>query len=82
LPPAYIIRFIIYSRVSLEVLEDGVTPKPPSDSWNDDLPKLYIQQGAFMKVLGGTLDVDYNPETGEMTPKLFDREGYEMDPNA
>ncbi len=35
-----------------------------------------------MKVLGGTLDVDFNPETGDMTPKLIDREGYEMDPNA
>jgi len=84
LPPAYNILFdlLFIFRVSLEVLEDGVTPKPPSDSWDDDLPKLYIQRGAFMKVLGGTLDVDYNPETGEMTPKLFDREGYEMDPNA
>jgi len=70
LPPAYIYYSIYYShsRVSLEVLEDGVTPKPPSDSWDDDLPKLYIQRGAFMKVLGGTLDVDYNPETGDMTP--------------
>ncbi|KAL3827415.1 hypothetical protein ACHAXA_003149 [Cyclostephanos tholiformis] len=68
--------------VSLEVLQDGVTPKPPSESWNDNLPKLYIQYGAFMKVLGGTLDVDFNPETGEMTPKLLDREGFEMDPNA
>jgi len=35
-----------------------------------------------MKVLGATLDVDFNPETGDMTPKLFDREGHEMDPNA
>lgn len=68
--------------MSLEVLEDGLTPKPPSESWNDNLPKLYIQYGAFMKVLGGTLDVDFNPETGDMTPKLIDREGYEMDPNA
>lgn len=35
-----------------------------------------------MKVLGGTLDVDYNAETGQLTPKLVDREGNEMDPNA
>mmetsp|Transcript_15933 Transcript_15933/g.27163 ORF Transcript_15933/g.27163 Transcript_15933/m.27163 type:complete len:101 (+) Transcript_15933:29-331(+) len=69
-------------RVSLEVLEDGITPKPPSESWNDNLPKLYIHHNAFMKVLGGTLDVDFNAETGDLTPKLFDREGNVMDPNA
>ena len=69
-------------RVSLEVLEDGETPKPPSESYNDGLPKLYIHHAAFMKVLGATLDVDFNPETGDMTPRLFDREGHEMDPNA
>ncbi|KAL7481355.1 hypothetical protein ACHAW6_007038 [Cyclotella cf. meneghiniana] len=68
--------------VSLEVLEDGITPKPPVESWNDNLPKLYIHHGAFMKVLGATLDVEFNSETGELKPKLFDREGYEMDPNA
>lgn len=69
-------------RVSLEVLEDGVTPKPPAESWNDNLPKLYIDSGAFMKVLGGKLDVKVNPETGDIVPLLFDREGNEMDPNA
>eukprot|EP00573_Skeletonema_grethae_P011426 CAMPEP_0201709708 /NCGR_PEP_ID=MMETSP0578-20130828/58244_1 /ASSEMBLY_ACC=CAM_ASM_000663 /TAXON_ID=267565 /ORGANISM="Skeletonema grethea, Strain CCMP 1804" /LENGTH=190 /DNA_ID=CAMNT_0048198695 /DNA_START=61 /DNA_END=633 /DNA_ORIENTATION=+ len=68
--------------VSLEVLEDGVTPKPPAESWNDNLPKLYIDSGAFMKVLGGKLDVKINPETGDIIPLLFDREGNEMDPNA
>ena len=68
--------------VSLEVLEDGVTPKPPSESWDDNLAKLYIHHAAFMKVLGGTLDVDFDSETGDLTPKLFDREGHEMDPNA
>lgn len=68
--------------VSLDVLEDGVTPKPPSESWDDNLPKLYIHHAAFMKVLGGTLDVDFDSETGDLTPKLFDREGHEMDPNA
>jgi len=68
-------------RVSLEILADG-SPKPPSESWNDNLPKLYIHHGAFMKVLGGTLDVDLNVETGEFKPKLFDREGHELDPNA
>ena len=35
-----------------------------------------------MKVLGGTLDVDLHVETGEFKPKLFDREGHELDPNA
>jgi hypothetical protein len=69
------------NRVSLELLADG-TPKPPSESWNDNLPKLYIHHGAFMKVLGGTLDVELNADTGDLKPKLFDREGYEMDPNA
>lgn len=68
--------------VSLEVLEDGVTPKPPTESWDDNLPKLYIHQSAFMKVLGAKLDVDFNSETGDLTPKLFDREGFELDPNV
>ncbi|KAL7448840.1 hypothetical protein ACHAWC_002370 [Mediolabrus comicus] len=68
--------------VSLEVLEDGITPKPPADSWNDGLPKLYIHHAAFMKVLGGKLDVKMNTETGDLIPLLFDREGNEMDPNA
>ena len=68
--------------ISLEVLDDGITPKSPSDSYNDNLPKLYISQNAFMKVLGGTLDVDINVETGDMIPRLVDREGHDMDPNA
>ena len=69
-------------RVSLEMMEDGVTPKPPSESMDDGLPKLYIHHAAFMKVLGGTLDVKLDAETGDLTPKLVDREGHEMDPNA
>mmetsp|Transcript_3153 Transcript_3153/g.4942 ORF Transcript_3153/g.4942 Transcript_3153/m.4942 type:complete len:237 (+) Transcript_3153:68-778(+) len=68
--------------VSLELSPDGITPKPPSESWNDDLPKLYIHSAAFMKVLGGTLDVEFNSETGILIPKLLDREGHEMEPNA
>mmetsp|Transcript_5200 Transcript_5200/g.9188 ORF Transcript_5200/g.9188 Transcript_5200/m.9188 type:complete len:217 (-) Transcript_5200:73-723(-) len=68
--------------VSLEVLEDGVTPKPPSESMDDNLPKLYVHHAAFMKVLGGTIDVDFDSKTGDLTPKLFDREGNVMDPNA
>ena len=68
--------------ISLEVLDDGLTPKSPYDSYNDNLPKLYISQNAFMKVLGGTLDVDINVETGDMIPRLVDREGHDMDPNA
>jgi len=68
--------------VSLEVLEDGITPKPPDESWNDNLPKLYIHHNAFMKVLGGTLDVDIDTGTGSMKPLLFDRNGHAMDPNA
>jgi len=72
----------ILNRVSLEVLEDGVTPKPPSESMDDNLPKLYVHHAAFMKVLGGTIDVDFDAKTGDLTPKLFDREGNVMDPNA
>lgn len=79
--------------VSLEVVEvvattrsdgDGSTPtttwvpKPPKDSWNDGLPKLYVRANAFLKVLGATVDVD--AET--ITPILFDKEGNRMDPNA
>ena len=75
-------RVCVTIRVSLEVLDDGVTPKPPAESWNDNLPKLYIDSGAFMKVLGGKLDVKINSETGDLIPLLFDREGNEMDPNA
>ena len=36
-------------RVSLEVMDDGVTPKAPSESMDDGLPKLYIHHAAFMK---------------------------------
>lgn len=67
--------------VLLEMLEDG-TPKPPSESRDDGLPKLYIHHTAFVEVLAGTLDVDSNPQTGDMTPKLTDGEGHEMDPDA
>ena len=63
--------------VSLEVAEDG-TPKSPEESALDGLPKLYVHQHAFMKVLGSTLDVD----TDKMQPILYDREGNLMDPNA
>ena len=72
----------LIQRVSLEVMEDNVTPKSTTESWNDNLPKLYIHHAAFMKVLGGTLDLDFDAETGQLTPKLIDREGHEMDPNA
>lgn len=65
-------------RVSLEVLEDGVTPKPPEESEGDGLRKLYIHHNAFMKVLSCTLDVD----EVNMVPLLYDREGNKLDPNA
>jgi hypothetical protein len=64
--------------VSLEVLEDGVTPKPFADAMNDGLPKLYVNSDAFLKVLGATVDIDLK----ELTPVLYDREGNVMDPNA
>jgi hypothetical protein len=62
--------------VSLELLEDG-TPKPPDQSWEDGLPKLYVHHNAFMKVLGATVNVD----TENVVPILTDREGNPLDPN-
>jgi len=75
--------------VSLEVVkssedEDGSggqheeIPKSPEDSIDDGLPKLYIHQHAFLKVLGCTIDID----EVNLTPILFDREGNVLDPNA
>jgi hypothetical protein len=64
--------------ISLEVLDDGVTPKPPNESEHDGLKKLYVHHNAFMKVLGCTLDVDKE----SFEPLLFDREGNKLDPNA
>jgi hypothetical protein len=64
--------------VTLEVQDDGMTPKTPRETWSDALPKLYVHQDAFLKVLGATLDV--NLET--IAPILYDREGNVMDPNA
>lgn len=62
--------------VSLEVDADG-KPKPPAESWDDGLPKLYVHPNAFLKVLGATVDVD----TDKAEPILYDREGNKMDPN-
>jgi hypothetical protein len=57
-------------------MEDG-TPKPPKDSLDDGLPKLYVSHNGFMKVLGCTLDIDQ-----EMKPVLHDSQGNEVDPNV
>lgn len=72
--------------VSLEVIESNrdssgqeeEMPKSPEDSYDDGLPKLYIHQHAFLKVLGCTIDID----EVNFTPVLFDREGNLLDPNA
>jgi hypothetical protein len=71
--------------VSLELVEsigsDGEkeeTPKLPQDSYDDGLPKLFIHEHAFMKVLGCTIDIN----TLDLTPVLYDREGNLCDPNA
>ena len=64
--------------VSLEVLEDGETPKPPAEALEDGLPKLYVHHDAVLKVLGATLDVDEE----RLVPILYDKEGNVMDPNA
>mmetsp|Transcript_22685 Transcript_22685/g.56177 ORF Transcript_22685/g.56177 Transcript_22685/m.56177 type:complete len:240 (+) Transcript_22685:92-811(+) len=63
--------------VSLEVDEEG-NPKSPKDALDDGLQKLYVHHNAFLKVLGATVDVD----TEKLTPKLFDKEGFELDANA
>lgn len=63
--------------VSLEVDEDG-NPKPPKDALDDGLPKLYVHHNAFLKVLGATVDVD----TKNITPILYDKEGFELDANV
>jgi hypothetical protein len=71
--------------VSLELVESTdaqghvvTVPKPPAESRNDGLPKLYVHHNAFLKALGATIDVD----TETVTPILYDREGNRMDPNA
>ena len=64
--------------VSLEVLEDGKTPKAPADALEDGLPKLYVHHDAVLKVLGATLDVDEE----RLMPIVYDKEGNVMDPNA
>ncbi|VEU39600.1 unnamed protein product [Pseudo-nitzschia multistriata] len=55
-----------------------MVPKPPAEAAGDGLPKLYVHHNAFLKVLGATVDVD--AET--MTPRILDKEGFELDANA
>ncbi len=62
---------------SLDGQEEKEIPKPPQESYNDGLPKLYIHEHAFMKVLGCTIDMDMD----RLSPILYDREGNIMDPN-
>jgi len=62
--------------VSLEVNEDG-NPKSPRDALDDGLPKLYVHHNAFLKVLGAKVDVN----TENITPVLYDKEGFELDAN-
>lgn len=65
--------------VSLEICDDG-TPKAPTESWNDGLKKLYVHHSAFLKVLGGTVDVEIK-KSGSFKTIVFDREGNQVDPN-
>lgn len=60
----------------MEVDEDG-NPKSPRDALDDGLPKLWVHHNAFIKVLGCTVDVD----TENITPILYDKEGFEKDAN-
>lgn len=72
--------------VSLELVEQidkkdlstHLVPKPPAESRDDGLPKLYVHHNGFLKVLGATVDVDI----ATITPILYDREGNRMDPNS
>jgi len=73
----YLILYIVSVRVSLEVDANG-DPLTPVEALEDGKPKLYINAGAFLKVLGATVDVDLE----SVTPILYDREGNRMDPNA
>ena len=42
---------------------------------DDNLPKLYVHHAAFMKVLGGTIDVEFDSKTGDLTRSyLIERE--------
>lgn len=63
--------------MSLEVDEKG-DPVKPEVALEDGKQKLYINSGAFLKVLGATVDIDLD----SFTPILYDREGNKMDPNA
>ena len=63
--------------MSLEIDEKGVALKPEV-ALDDGKQKLYINGGAFLKVLGATVDIDMDT----FTPILYDREGNQMDPNA
>jgi len=67
-----------HEGVSLEVKEDGKTPKNHRDSIDDGLLKLYIHSDAVMKVLGCTIDID---DKDGFTPLVYDRDGVLVDPN-
>jgi len=64
--------------VSLELLDDGITPKNYRDSLNDGLPKFYVHSDAIMKVLGTTVDIN---EKDGVTPLVIDRDGNVVDPD-
>jgi len=63
--------------VSLDVDAEG-KPIPPGEALEDGKPKLYVNGGAFLKVLGATVDIDLE----NVTLILYDREGNRMDPNS
>jgi len=63
--------------VSLEIMMNG-KPKSPRDAVDDGLFKLYVAQGALIKVLGSTLQLN----GGNNTLVLVDAQGNPLDPNA
>jgi len=51
---------VVPSNSMMDLVAPTMVPKPPTKSWNDGLPKLYIHQNGLLKVLGATIDIQPN----------------------